>query len=143
MRILVVNKVAKKINKLVNDVTIVAVVFVVLATTTRGVSCDELVFGKGQGQRHGEGGELSLEKSLNNLALVDQIYKDNLRQTELILECNQKLTVLEYELSRAANSALNLTQGQGQLFVKPSVLDNDSVASLIRNLKVQLIEYFK
>lgn len=82
-----------------------------------------------------------LEKSLNNLALADQIYRENLKQTQLLLECNQKLASLEFEL----NKGMSADDSQPPLFGRPLDAWNTSnpIGKLLKDLKLQLVDVFK
>ena len=83
-----------------------------------------------------------LEKSLNNLALADQIYRENLKQSQLLLECNQKLAALEFELNKAMNNADSQSP---PLFGRPLDAWNTSnpIGKLLKDLKLQLVDVFK
>lgn len=83
-----------------------------------------------------------LEKSLNNLALADQIYRENLKQSQLLLECNQKLAALEFELNKAMNNA---DSQSAPLFGRPLDAWNTSnpIGKLLKDLKIQLVDVFK
>lgn len=86
----------------------------------------------------------SLEKSLNNLVLADQIYRENLKQSQQLLECNQKLAALEFELNKAMNNPAAMADSQS-LFGRPLDAWNtsNSVGILLKSLKSQLVEFFK
>ena len=85
----------------------------------------------------------SLEKSLNNLVLADQIYRENLKQPQQLLECNQKLAALEFELNKAMNNPAAMDSQS--LFGRPLDAWNtsNSVGILLKSLKSQLVEFFK
>lgn len=115
----------------------------------------------------------SIDRSINNLQLVDQYYKENLKQTQMLFECNSKLTILEYELNRMTNGKKSMfkfgsfesSQANSHLIksnIQLSVGENlpdatngvpetnsnsnnqsNSMNLFIKNLKIQLIDYFK
>jgi hypothetical protein len=114
----------------------------------------------------------SLDRSINNLALVDQYYRESLKQNQMLFECNSKVTLLEYEVTRLnANRSSSLAAslasssaftGHNELASNSDyVTGNDggggglsnnnnnnnnqthSINLFIKNLKAQLIEYFK
>ena len=103
------------------------------------IGCDELVFETNSPQPRSRS---SLDASLNNLVLIDQIYRENVKQTQLILECNQKLASLETELTKVGSGFTS--SSSAAFFPRPTDFnESSSVAALLKNLKTQLIDYFK
>ena len=105
------------------------------------IGCDELVFETNSPQPRSRS---SLDASLNNLVLIDQIYRENVKQTQLILECNQKLASLETELTKVGSGFSSASSSSAAFFPRPTDFnESSSVAALLKNLKTQLIDYFK
>lgn len=105
------------------------------------IGCDELVFETNSPQPRSRS---SLDASLNNLVLIDQIYRENVKQTQLILECNQKLASLETELTKVGSGFSSSSSSSAAFFPRPTDFnESSSIAALLKNLKTQLIDYFK
>lgn len=105
------------------------------------IGCDELVFETNSPSQPRS--RSSLDASLNNLVLIDQIYRENVKQTQLILECNQKLASLETELNKVGNG-FSPSSSSAAFFPRPTDFnESSSIAALLKNLKTQLIDYFK
>lgn len=84
-----------------------------------------------------------LDKALSNLLLADQLYRDNVKQGQLLLECNQKLAMLEAELSRTYPGPSSASLLNKPVFDTDTFNDSMPIAGLVKSLKVQLIDYFK
>lgn len=127
--------------RILDEMNHLLVTFLLFATYDSLISCDEILFEADSASSSRD----PIDKSAANLVLIDQIYRENLKQTQLILECNQKLATLESELNM-----VNLAEGKftQPLPVFPSSIshewnDSSSMENFIQSLKVQLIDYFK
>lgn len=101
---------------------------------------DEIVYKQNTGVN-------KMEKSINNLLLIDQFQRDNMQQYERILECNKKLFVIENELSLKKN---NFSVALDSILFNGTTNGNESLSSLnsnlsemIHNVKKQLVDFFK
>lgn len=89
-----------------------------------------------------------LDKAFNNLMLIDQYQKENAQQFERLLECNNKMALLENELNLNSNLSFLLSNNFGldilnNYFMSNQNSNNFTFSQAIINVKNKLIEYFK